>query len=178
MKMARSPEQVRHDLLVLRSQSGDRNAINDLVGIWQTRLWRVALAKLDDEEAAWDVVQDAWLIILRKFRQLRQPEAFGGWAMQIVANAAKAHLRRNSRHARAIHALPVRSVQAPKESASIDGRLLASLPEAQFQALILYYWEHMSIPEIAETLGVPVGTIKSRLHYARQNFKQLLGDDS
>jgi RNA polymerase sigma factor (sigma-70 family) len=124
------------------------------------------------------VVQDGWLSILRKLRQLRQPEAFGGWAMQIVAHAAAEHLRRARRQAEAIRAMSAEPAPRPAEQpATFDRRLLAGLTEPQLQAIILYYWEQMPLAQIAETLGVPVGTVKSRLYHARQNFKHLLGEE-
>lgn len=175
--MARSPEQIQHDLLVLQAQSGDREAMADLVDRWQTCLWRIALAKLGDQEAAWDVVQDAWLAILRSLRKLRQPEAFGRWAMQIVANIASGRIRRGQRHAKAIRSLTGPLSQGSPGSACIDSQRFSDLPEAQAQALALFYWERMSVSEIAEMLDLPSGTVKSRLYHARKNLKRLIGEN-
>ena len=179
MTMVRSPEQIRHDLLVLKAQSGDSEAVRGLVDLWYERLWRLAFAKLCDREAAWDVVQDAWLKILRKLHHLRQPEAFGAWVTQVVTTTAIDHLRRRQRHAEAMRAIPLRAPAPlrPQEEPSVDAQALSGLPEPQLQVVILHYWEQMSVADIAETLGVPVGTVKSRLHHARKNFKQLLGDE-
>jgi DNA-directed RNA polymerase specialized sigma24 family protein len=175
--MARSPEQIRHDLLVLRAQSGDREAVDELVRLWQTRLWRLAYAKVNDHEAAWDVVQDAWLAIIRGLPRLRQVEAFGAWAMQIVSKTAGDRWRRKRIHTSAMDRLAASAGRTTPPSPSIDGQMLSSLPEAQMQALVLYYWERMTVGEIAETLGVPAGTIKSRLYNARMALKQLLGEE-
>ena len=175
--MARSPEQIRHDLLVLRAQAGQREAVDELVRLWQTRLWRLALARMNDQEAAWDVSQDAWLAIIRGLPRLRQPEAFGRWAMQIVAKTASQRMRRLRTHANAMDRLAASAEQTTPAAASIDSQLLSSLPEAQMQTLVLYYWERMSVAEIAEPLGVPAGTVKSRLFHARSALKQLLGEE-
>jgi RNA polymerase sigma factor (sigma-70 family) len=164
--------------MILRAQRGDRDAIAEMVRLWQPRLWRMALAKLGDEEAAWDTTQDAWLSILRGFPRLRRPETFGGWAMKIVANASANRLRRDRRLSGVIQALKdkARRTSSPSDS-HLDYQLLSTLPEPQFQVLIMYYWERMSVSQIAETLDVPGGTVKSRLYHARLHFKQLLGDN-
>jgi RNA polymerase sigma-70 factor, ECF subfamily len=175
--MARSPDQIRHDLLVLRAQSGEREAVDELVRLWHGRLWRMALAKLNDQDAAWDVAQDAWLKIIRGLPRLREPEAFGCWAMQIVSNTTCEWLRRQRTHANSIDRLSATAEQTKPITASIDSQLLSSLPEAQMQTLVLYYWEQMSVSEIAETIGVPVGTVKSRLYHARNALKLLLGEE-
>ena len=86
--MTRTPEQLRQDLLVLQAQRGDPDALEQLVRLWQTRLWSVAMAKSDDHDAAWEISQEAWLEILRGLRGLREAEAFGRWATRIVSNVA------------------------------------------------------------------------------------------
>ena len=173
--MARSPEQLRQDLLILRAQGGDREALEELVRHWQTRFWQLAVARLGDHDAAWDVTQEAWLAILRGLWRLRQPEAFGRWAIQIVSNIAANRIRRNGRHARAMDRLArgARDRDAPTE-ASFERRSLSALPPAQRTVMILYYFEQKGIPEISEILGVPTGTVKSRLYYARKNLGNLL----
>ena len=77
--MARSPEQLRQDLLVIQSQNGDRKALEKLVRQWQRRLWRIALEKLGDQDATWDVIQETWLAIIQGLHKLREPEAFDSW---------------------------------------------------------------------------------------------------
>jgi DNA-directed RNA polymerase specialized sigma24 family protein len=174
--MARSPEQIRHDLLVLRAQSGEQAAIGELVQLWQTRLWRLAFAKMNDHEDAWDVVQDAWLAILRGLPRLREPEAFARWAMQIVTRTACGRLRRRRTHVNMLDRLTAFLKNKKPVAAGIDPQLLSALTEAQMQTLVLYYWERMSVSEIADTVGVPAGTVKSRLYHARQSLKLMLGE--
>jgi RNA polymerase sigma factor (sigma-70 family) len=136
-----------------------------------------SLAKTNDHEGAWDVAQDTWLAIIRGLPRLRNPEAFGGWAMQIVVKTACLRLRRQRTHVNTIDRLAASMERNKPAAASIDSQLLSSLPDVQMQTLVLYYWERMSISEIAETIGVPAGTIKSRLYHARQSLKQLLGEE-
>jgi RNA polymerase sigma factor (sigma-70 family) len=175
--MARSPDQIRHDLLVLRAQSGEREAVDELVRSWHSRLWRIAFAKINNQDAAWDVAQDAWLKIIRGLPRLREAEAFGCWAMQIVSNTACEWLRRQRIRANSIDRLSTTAEQTKLITGSINLQLLSSLPEAQMQTLVLYYWEQMSISEIAETIGIPIGTVKSRLYHARKALKLLLGEE-
>lgn len=176
--MARSPEQIRHDLLVLRAQSGDRGALDQLVRLWERRLWYVALARSNDHDAAWDIAQEAWLAILRGLRSLREPEAFGRWATQIVFRAAAGRIRRSQRHGRMIDKLASMSPDSstPAESV-VNAQSLSTLPTAQRTVMVLHYFEQIKIAEISEMLGVPPGTVKSRLYHARENLRKLLGDE-
>ncbi len=96
--------------------------------------------------------------------------------MQIVAKTAS-ELRRRQIHANAMGRLAASAKRTTPPASAIDGQLLSSLPEAQMQALVLYYWERMTVAEIAETLGVPSGTVKSRLYHARMALKQILGEE-
>lgn len=97
--------------------------------------------------------------------------------MQIVVKTACLRLRRQRTHVNTIDRLAASMERNKPAAASIDSQLLSSLPDVQMQTLVLYYWERMSISEIAETIGVPAGTIKSRLYHARQSLKQLLGEE-
>lgn len=176
--MTRTPEQLRQDLLVLQAQRGDPDALEQLVRLWQTRLWSVAMAKSDDHDAAWEISQEAWLEILRGLRGLREAEAFGRWATRIVSNVAAQRIRRQQVHVRAMDKMADQpaTVEAPRET-RFERKLLSALPTSQRTIIILHYFEKLGVTEIAEMLDIPAGTVKSRMYYARKKLQELLGDD-
>ncbi len=175
--MTRTPDQLRQDLLVLQAQSGDRDALEQLVRLWQTRLWSVALAKSGDHDAAWEISQEAWVEIFRGLRGLREAEAFGRWATRIVSNIAAQRIRRRQRHVRALEKIADQSTTvASTDDAHFERKLLSALPTSQRTIIILHYFEKLEVMEIAEMLDIPAGTVKSRLYYARKKLRDMLGD--
>ncbi len=177
-KMARTPEQLRQDLLVLQAQRGDPGALDQLVRLWQTRLWSVAVAKSGDHDAAWDISQEAWLKILRGLRGLREVEAFGRWATRIVSNIAAERIRRQQVHVRDLEKMADRPATVPaSRDTHFERKLLSELPDSQRTIIVLHYFEELGVTDIAEMLDIPAGTVKSRLHYARKKLQELLGDD-
>ena len=177
-KMVRTPEQLRQDLLVLEAQRGDPVALEQLVCLWQTRLWSLAMAHSDSSDAAWDVSQEAWLQILRGLRRLRQVEAFGRWASKIVTSVAAQRIRRHQVHSRAIETIANKpEIADASGDTQFERSVLSELPTSQREVIILHYFEDLEVAEIAEMLDIPAGTVKSRLHYARKKLQNLLGDD-
>jgi RNA polymerase sigma-70 factor (ECF subfamily) len=80
----RDPEDIHDEWLVLRCQEGDAAALTELVERWQPRLWRQAMRLTDNSDAAGDVVQQAWVAIIRGLGRLSDAACFRRWAYQIV----------------------------------------------------------------------------------------------
>jgi RNA polymerase sigma-70 factor (ECF subfamily) len=162
--------------LVLRSQDGDGDALAELISRWQDRLWRHARRLLRDDAAAWDVLQEAWMNVLRGLRRLNDPAAFAGWAYRIVTFKCVDFIRRHRRERAAVSRHAPSS--EPEEDADADvAALRAALGELSVEqraVLSLHYMEGMKIERIADVLGVPAGTVKSRLHHARAALKKRL----
>lgn len=178
--MRRTDEDIEDELLVLRCQAGDGEALRALVKRWQPRLGRVARHLTGDREAAGDVLQDAWLAIVRGIRRLDDPARFRTWAFRIVTNRCTDWLRRKvvrrKFFAEARNAGVPTSFEDSGESDSGTevARLrdaLTQLPEDQRTTIALHYLEGMGIAEIARVLDVPAGTVKSRLFNARERLR-------
>jgi RNA polymerase sigma-70 factor (ECF subfamily) len=175
--MSTSTEQLVDELLVLDAQSGCAQAMETLVGRWQERLWRYARRLTDDPEAAWDVTQESWIGIVRGIRRLNDPARFRSWAYRIVTNKANDWIKHKAKR----HRVPADERvekpaddghQASETSADLQV-ILRRLGERSRAVLTLYYIEEFSLAEIAGILRVPRGTVKSRLHTARVEFKAL-----
>lgn len=181
--MTQSPNQILDELLVLKCQDGDVEAFKTLVSRWHSRLRRHAWYLTQDWEAAEDIVQDAWVDIIRTIRRLKDPSLFRGWAYRIVGNKSTDWLRSKTRQ-RTLWSEMARQKQNDgkfisqkenKDQAQSKIQLgIKALSTISQQILSMKYMDHMSIQEISQALGIPVGTVKSRLHHAREQLKQVI----
>ncbi|NQU20402.1 MAG: sigma-70 family RNA polymerase sigma factor [Candidatus Nealsonbacteria bacterium] len=177
-------ERINDELLVIRVQQGAAEALSQLVQRWQDRLWRLAWRLTDDEQAAWDVLQDVWVVIGRRIGRLADPAAFPAWAYRITSNKSRDWIRRRQRIRRADEAYSGRRREAdsdenPAERQHAELRdALADLPGRDRAILSLRYEDDFSTAQIAEILGIPPGTVKSRLYYARQRLRRFLEENN
>lgn len=176
--MARSPDDIHDELLVLRCQDGEAEAMEELVARWQQRLWRYAWHLTGKEDAAWDVVQEVWMAIVRGIRRLEDPARFRHWAYRLVTNKGADWVRRQQR-LRKLADDASREVEPADDLStgdSIDGLRWAfgRLPTDCRAILSLRYFQDVRLAEIARILELPEGTVKSRLHYARNQLKSAL----
>ena len=175
----------REGFLVLRAQSGDREALDALLASVQEPLYRYVLGLVGERHSAEDVLQETFMRIYRKLGWLREPALFRAWAYRIATREAFRHLKRERRWAEqsrdedaldALPAPPPREEFAPELSARLH-ELVARLSPASRAVVVLYYLHEMSLEETADVLGVPLGTVKSRLAYGlgalRKQFRAL-----
>lgn len=160
--------------LVLRCQQGDVAALDELLARWQERLWRYARRLTGDSDAAWDVLQDAFLAVSQSIRGVENAASFRAWMYRIVMNKSMDWLRRRGRERRRIEEYgQQRSEEAPRESRAIPDLLeaVSALPGEEQSLLSMKYEAGLSTVEIAAVLGIPEGTVKSRLFTLRQKLR-------
>lgn len=168
------------ELLVLRCRQGDAVALDELLRRWQEPLWRHAFRLTSEEDAAWDVLQESLLVIARDIRQLETESAFGVWAYRIVGHKSRdwlrQHIRRRKRETRYAEQQWVETADAeePLPEAADLPVLLRRLTDAERALLTLRFENGFNIEEIAHMLGIPAGTVKSRLHYAKEHLRTLM----
>lgn len=153
-----------------RSVRGDRAAFGTLVERHESRVYNVAYRMLGRAEDATDAMQDVFLTCWRKLEGFEGRSAFTTWLYRITVNACYDALRRRSREQPAEEELPeIAEPDATEASdAAIDvHRGLAAIPEEFRAVVILHDLQGQPYEDIAEALGAPVGTIKSRLHRGR-----------
>ena len=179
--MRKRSEQLRDELLVLGCQEGDEHAFAELVARWQQRLWRHACRLTENEEAAYDVLQEAWIAIGTGLPRLQDHMAFPAWAYRVVTNKSRDWLRREQRRRKG-HALYAETLQATTDIAPVTTHefhvtvreALGHLSGPDRALLALKYEEGFDTAGIAEVLGIPEGTVRSRLHYARNRLRALM----
>lgn len=145
---------------------------------YQMNLYRMAISLLQDEEDAKDALQDALCTGYEKLNSLKDPDKFRPWMMQIVKNASYDILRKKKK---AVSIDELESfAEEPKGLSASDSLTLreaiAKLPLTYRSAVMLFYYEDMSIQEISKITGVSSGVVKTRLFRARQLLKNILGE--
>ena len=175
--MPNPAEQIADEILVMDAQGGDREAFDLLVLRWQKRFWRHAFHLTGGIEAAWDIAQESWLDIVRGLTSLNDAARFGAWAYRIVSHNAydwrRRHGRELSPEIEPGSASAAATEPAEDETASGIHDILRRLPASAQVVLNLHYLEGFGLAEIAGILGSPKGTVKSRLHAARIEFKKV-----
>ena len=181
--MTRTAVEVEDELLVLGAQAGDVRALGALYVRWHVRLGRHARRLVGDPDAAGDIAQEAWLAIARSIRRLDDPARFRAWAYRIVTRRAADWIRKARRDRRLGEELANdvevnRDAVAEQDSGADDIELirqaLKTLPSERRALLALYYFDELSVTEIADALAIPKGTVKSRLHHARNHLRHAL----
>jgi RNA polymerase sigma-70 factor (ECF subfamily) len=167
---------------VLLAMRGDHDAFAALVGAASDRLYALACIILRDADRAEDATQEAFVRAWRELPRLRDPDRFDAWLRRLVVNACYDEGRRLRRRAEvSLVLLHDRSVidssSATVEADRID-RAFRRLPLDQRVVLALQHYYDLSHVEIAETLGIPLGTVKSRVRYGVAAMRaQLDADD-
>jgi RNA polymerase sigma-70 factor, ECF subfamily len=170
----------QESLWILRAQSGDSEAFDALLQAVQEPLYRYILSLVRESQLAEDVLQEVFLRIYRKLRWLREPLLFRAWAYQIATREAFRNLKRQRRLPEQVKDEEVlRTVVAPPPREEFAPELIARLPQmveklspASRAVIVLYYLHEMSLEETAEVLGIPVGTVKSRLAYGLESLRR------
>ena len=172
-------QRIYSEWLVLSCQQGDRLALTALLKLWQRHYLLYARQRLGSLEAAQDVVQESLIAICRNIHKLSNPGAFPSWSYRIVERRCSDWLRRTVRERdvfKDTDQLP-ESAQRDGTEAKLDSQRLLDQLDPELAALMrLHYLEQLSLTEISAVLELPVGTLKSRLHYARKQIQQSLED--
>jgi len=167
--------------LVRRAQRGDANAFSVLVRRYQRAAYLLALGVTRHPENAEDVAQEAFLVALDRLEECREPARFAGWFSTIVKNRARNLVRRESlRQSESLESIAASAGDDPFRStvrAELRDQLtsaLGQLSPLQRQVVLLHDLEGWKHREIGERLGMPAGTVRSHLHFARRRLRLLL----
>jgi len=170
--------------LVERAQRGDNDAFDELVGLDGARCYAIAYRILRDVEMARDAVQQALLLAWRDLPALNDPERFDVWLHRLLVNACYGEARRYRRWSVHVRSLPVDGPGGPHDPmVSVDDRdalerAFRRLSPEHRAVFVLHHYAGMPLATIADVVGAPLGTVKSRLHYATGNVRSALVADS
>lgn len=168
--------------LVRAAANGDRDAFAGLAGPRIDRLFATATLILRDRGRAEDAVQEGLLRAWRDMRSLRDPHRLDAWLRRLIVNACYDESRRQRRHEANIHLLPDHDAPTPDASGALADRNaldrgLHGLSIDHRAVIVHHYYLGLSLPEIADAFGIPVGTAKSRLHHARKALRASIGHE-
>jgi RNA polymerase sigma-70 factor (ECF subfamily) len=179
--------------LVRASQRGDMAAFEELVARHRDRIYARAYSMMRNEEEAVDLSQEAWVKGWQRLAQFHGESSFGTWMTRIIINLCLDQLRKHKRQrAESIEAMdeesggverqmPVVTVNptAGLERGELRQRIDQALGQLSYEhrmSLVLHEFEDMEYKEIAKTMGCSIGTVMSRLFYARRKLAALLAD--
>jgi RNA polymerase sigma-70 factor (ECF subfamily) len=170
-------DRVYEQLLVLRCQTGDEAAFAELVGRYAARLRNFVERLSGDVSTAEDMLQEVWVEIFRGIRRLADPGAFPAWAFRVARDRVYRSLRRRHKVALPLDdEPPAREDDAAitAEDVAVVRAGLEELVPGHREVLVLRFMEELSYDQIAAVVGCPVGTVRSRLHHAKQALRTVL----
>jgi len=169
--------------LVERARSGDEDAFTQLVDLDGDRCFAIAYRILRDVDRAKDAVQQAFLLAWRELPRLRDPERFEVWLYRLLVNACYEEARRHKRWTTRVRVLPIEGPAAPDQIASVDDRdalerAFERISPEHRAVFVLHHHAGLPLNAIADAVGIPIGTVKSRLHHATRNLRAALEFES
>jgi len=162
---------------VTQCQRGDRQAFERIVAMWERPLFYYLRRLAPSEPDTWDLLQETWMKVFRAIGTLRDPRTLPAFLYKTARNTAVSRWRLRDND---------QSQSQSEEASAPDWALVAfedaeqvhhaldRLPLAQRETVTLYFLEDLSIDQIAQVLGVAVGTVKSRLHYGKQAIRKII----
>ena len=176
--------------LIARVLAGDDSAYGTLVTRYRDLVYTIAVRIVGDEEDADDVAQEAFVRAYRALPRFRGDSKFSSWLYRIATNRALTHLKKRKRRAQTVDidagphieaaAIEGTHVESPEKFVLDDEfrrgvrEAVKELPSKYRVVVTLFYLEERSYKEVAETLGIPMGTLKTHLHRARALLKEIL----
>lgn len=164
--------------LISQAQRGDRSAFSELVRLHRVGVITVVYRMCGDVQLAEDMAQEAFLRAWKNLHSYKPKSPFRNWLYRIATNAALDVIRRD-RETVALESVQLSADEMSPETALVQKEMgervqqaILELPPASRAVLILREYEGLSYKEIAEALGVPLGTVMSRLNYARTTLRQ------
>ena len=168
------------ELLVVQCQRGETAAFESLVRMWERPLFYYLRRLASSEEDAWDLLQETWLKTYRSIRSLRDPRSLPAFLYTTARNTAVSCLRNGRLGKEMTGPLDEETIEVSGDevdvydSAEQVNHALDRLPLPHREVLALYFLQDLSQEEIARLLDIPLGTVKSRLHYAKLAIQKIL----
>jgi RNA polymerase sigma factor (sigma-70 family) len=172
-----------HQALVDQAKRGDREAFDALARTVGDRCMAIAFRILRDADRAQDAVQAALIVAWRELRTLRDSDRFEPWLHRILTNECYAEARRRSRWSTQVRLLPTPGNRDSSEISAVNDRdqldrAFRRLTIEQRSVLVFHHYVGLPLTEVADRLGIPVGTAKSRLHHATSALRASLEADA
>ena len=176
---------IESELLLLQHRRGESEALEKLVDLWERPLYYYVRRLLNTEADAKDVTQDIWLSVARKIGAIRDPAAFPAWLYKVARTHAASHFRKTP----SFETLPEDGSAADVACTNVNDLssmlnaeelhwALGHLSPPHSECLILHFLEGFSLEEVGSITDVPLGTVKSRIHYAKNALRDVLTEEA
>jgi len=171
-----SSDKLIEQVLILRCQIGDKDALAGLIERYQAPL-RYFISRLSaNPETAEDIFQDTWLTVIRRIHSLKKTDAFSTWLYRIARNKVYQRFRRKRKLFELNENIAIpndteNDVFSTEDAAKIHRCLKELMPEYR-EVLMLRFLEQMSYEQISQVINCKLGTVKSRIHYAKLALKK------
>lgn len=172
------------DEIIKRCQKGESEAFRWLVDEYGDLAYRTAYLITNDHQLAEEIIQEAFLDVWRGIRRFKVDSPFKPWFLKIVVNRCRMQKRRRVVPTVSLERMEPKRVatdarsadeaMASRESRQLVREVIASLEKNQRSVIMLRYFAELTVPEIAQVLSLPEGTVKSRLYRAMQRLRQRL----
>lgn len=170
-------ERIDDRIYVIQAQLGDDDAFMKLVDHYSGRLLYYIRRLLEDADRSDDILQEVWLMVYKKINTVRDASAFSVWLYRTARNRAIRLLRDESRYVFVEQYDKSDLIDDNSESLLVDDinklhGVLTTLSPEHKEVIILRFFEEMSYQEISDIVGCSIGTVRSRIHYAKQELKR------
>ena len=174
-----SANRTQYEWLALRCQTGDPGAFEDLIAVMERPLLYYAMSLTGTQDSALDVLQEVWIKTFRGIRKLKDPGSLRPWLYSITHGIAVDRIRKNysTEQAEKSHLEDFQEADEPSfanEDAGAVHQALSQIGIKHREVLVLHFLDDLSIAEIAKVIECSEGTVKSRIHYAKQAMKEIL----
>jgi len=163
-------------VLVERFLSGDRSAFEALYARYYEKVFAIARGVLMDSDEAADAVQEIFTLVYRHLGRFDKRSRFSTWLFRVAVNRSIQEARRNRHKSKHVELTEAAERVAPDEPEVADPKIqaiMAKMAPADRALLVLFYWEELSLQDIADSIGCNVNAAKTRLYRARERFRVL-----
>lgn len=168
------------ELLILRCRRGQKDALEELVKSWEKPLFYYIHRLIEDEQEAWGILQETWIKVLQSIGKLREPNKLPVWLYSITRKTVISHLRKKYSEKVLFEGndnlSKIENYDSDHtfENAEQVHYGLSKISLLHRDILTLFFLRDLSIEDIAQVLSIPIGTVKSRLYYAKLALKDVL----
>lgn len=181
--MISQKEVIYYELLVLRCQREDKGAWEELIHLFERQIFYYIKRLVENETDAWNILQETWIKVIRSIKQIRDPKSLPAWLYSIARKTSMSHLRsKYSKEALLGCAKDIAEIKDYAENLSFEneeqvhyGLSKISLPHRE--VLTLFFLQDLTLKQIADVLSISIGTVKSRLYYAKHTLKEVLAKE-
>lgn len=164
-----------NDMYIIEAIKGDKESLVEVIVQEKKSYYKLAYVYMKNEHDAMDAVEDMILVLYQNIHKLRKPESFRSWSMKILVNICKKNLKRKKENITLEDIYEGENVFEDLEGRLMVQNAVKKLKPKYIEVIKLRYYLDMSYEEMAEVLGIPKGTVKSRLFNGLKKLKKEIG---